>query len=104
MEVRERSSPDTETRDRLALERTLLANERTALAYVRTSLAIVGGGVGVLHLYPGDMGRVLGWALVAVGVALLVRGLQRSVTRAREHKAEKSNRARQEPRERSGVP
>lgn len=72
----QKASKETEVRDRLALERTLLANERTLLAYVRTALAMVGGG-GVLQLGNHDWTSKLGWVLIVLGSATLAFGFYR---------------------------
>ena len=86
----EKVSKETEVRDRLALERTLLANERTLLAYVRTALAMVGGG-GVLQLGGHDWTSKLGWLLILLGSVTLGFGFYRFsvvLTRVRREKSE----------------
>jgi putative membrane protein len=68
---------DTQVRDRLALDRTMLANERTLLAYLRTGLAFAAAGASSVHFLDTLAADVLGWALVAVSVVLTTLGLDR---------------------------
>ena len=65
-------------RDRLALDRTHLANERTALAHARTAIMLFVTGGTLLKLFaPQPAAVISGWALVAVGLAVLIAGLRR---------------------------
>jgi putative membrane protein len=57
--------------EELALLRTRLSNERTFLSYVRTALALGAAGLGLVFLIDGLLTDVLGWVLLAVGVAVL---------------------------------
>ena len=65
--------------EELALLRTRLANERTLLSYVRTALALGASGLGLVFLFQGPLTDAFGWMLVALGVAVLVFGVWRSV-------------------------
>ncbi|MEX2582943.1 MAG: DUF202 domain-containing protein, partial [Gemmatimonadota bacterium] len=69
--------PDTERRDRLALDRTHLANERTLLAYVRTGLTMVAAGAGILQFIQTPVAALSGWVLIAAGLVTLPVGLWR---------------------------
>jgi putative membrane protein len=60
---------DTLLRDRLAAQRTMLANERTLLAYLRTAIAFAAAGGSAVHFLDSTFFDVLGWVLVAVGMA-----------------------------------
>ncbi len=71
------TSEDTGTRDRLALQRTILANERTLLAYVRTAIALVAAGGSSIHFLGGFAADALGWVLVVAGVVTQAIGLWR---------------------------
>lgn len=68
---------ETERRDQLALDRTLLANERTLLAYVRTALALIGGGVGLLAFIDHPVTRVVGAVTAGAGLLLIPVGAWR---------------------------
>lgn len=68
---------ETEVRDQLALDRTLLANERTLLAYVRTALALAAAGAGLIQLVPSPSGRLWGWILLAAAALTLPVGVWR---------------------------
>ncbi len=68
---------DTEARERLALQRTVLANERTLLAYSRTAIAFVAAGGSSIHFLGGWVADGLGWFLVAAGVVTQAIGLWR---------------------------
>jgi putative membrane protein len=70
---------ETELRDQLAVDRTLLANERTLLAYVRTALALGAGGAGLLQFGAGRASGILAWALIAAGALVLPIGMRRFV-------------------------
>jgi putative membrane protein len=65
--------------EELALLRTRLSNERTFLSYVRTALALGAAGLGLVFLIDGLLTDVLGWVLLAVGVAVLGFGVWRFV-------------------------
>lgn len=70
-------------RDHLALDRTVLANERTFLAYVRTALATMAAGATLPKLFPDDRTfELVGWLLIAIGVACLAFGIYRTRTMA----------------------
>ncbi|QDT02952.1 hypothetical protein K227x_13310 [Rubripirellula lacrimiformis] len=67
-------------KDDLALVRTDLANERTLLAYSRTSLMMAATGVTLVKFFPEVLRiRLIGWALVAVGVTIGTVGVTRFV-------------------------
>ncbi len=51
-----------------------LANERTFLAWIRTALALAAGGLGALHLVPGQ------YSSVTIGISLLVLSLATAAT------------------------
>jgi putative membrane protein len=72
--------PDSERRDRLALDRTLLANERTLLAYVRTALALLGAGVGLLEFVDAALAPFAGWSCLVAGALMGLLGLWRYLT------------------------
>lgn len=62
-------------RDHLAADRTSLANERTFLAYVRSALAFAAVGFGLIKLIETTTALViLGWILIAIGIAILILG------------------------------
>ncbi|MEX1667957.1 YidH family protein [Zhongshania guokunii] len=69
---------DSDTRDRLALERTRMANERTFLAYIRTGLSLLAAAAVMfqffskLHSYIATV-----WVLVIFGLLVLVIGVFR---------------------------
>ncbi len=76
---------ESDIRDRLAVERTVLANERTLLAYVRTSLALFVVGITFIHL-PGlhpEAGpwslayHIAGWVFLVAAVVVAVIGYRR---------------------------
>ncbi len=64
-------------RDLLALDRTVLANERTLLAYFRTALALILSGATGIHLFSDTTMRLSGWALITLGIVILLFGLNR---------------------------
>ncbi|MDF1692553.1 MAG: DUF202 domain-containing protein [Zhongshania sp.] len=69
---------DSDTRDKLALERTRLANERTFLAYIRTGLSLLAAAV-VLFQFFSELHSYIAtaWGLAACGLVVLVIGLFR---------------------------
>jgi len=68
----------SDTRDQLALERTLLANERTLLAYIRTGLSLLAAAALLLHLFASVLiYTIVSWLLVIFGVGILVVGILR---------------------------
>ncbi|GMR24499.1 MAG: hypothetical protein BMS9Abin37_3051 [Acidobacteriota bacterium] len=71
------SSDQLILRDYLAAGRTDLANERTFLAYIRTALAVFAAGVTFVHFFDSIWLEILGWAIVPIGVAILVTGVVR---------------------------
>jgi putative membrane protein len=75
---------DSSTRDRLAVERTVLANERTLLAYVRTALAFAIAGASAIHFLDSPVVDVLGWISVAAGVVTAAIGAWRFVRTRRQ--------------------
>ena len=72
-----RSSDELILRDHLAAGRTDLANERTLLAYIRTALAVFAAGVTFVHFFDSVWLDILGWAIVPVGILILVVGVVR---------------------------
>jgi putative membrane protein len=64
-------------RDRLANARTVLANERTFLAYIRTALSLVAAGAFFIKFLPTMSMLIVGWGLVALGVAAFGVGVYR---------------------------
>jgi putative membrane protein len=75
---------DSSTRDRLAIERTVLANERTFLAYVRTALAFVIAGASAIHFLDSSFVDMLGWLGLAAGVITASIGAWRFVRTRRQ--------------------
>lgn len=73
------SGGETQVRDRLALDRTLLANERTLLSYARTALALAGGGAALVHFFYKGPIFWTGWILIILSGGLAVLGLVRFV-------------------------
>jgi putative membrane protein len=68
----------SDTRDKLAIERTRLANERTFLAYVRTGLALLGAAAVLFQFFAEINSHVAtAWVLAAFGLLVLVIGLFR---------------------------
>ena len=55
--------------DMLAADRTALSNERTLLSYVRTALTFAVSGGSAIQFIGGTLVDVVGYALVAAGVA-----------------------------------
>ncbi|MBW3628043.1 MAG: DUF202 domain-containing protein [Gemmatimonadetes bacterium] len=72
--------PDSDRRDQLAVDRTLLANERTLLAYVRTALALLGAGVGLLEFVDATAASFAGWTCAVAGALMVPLGLWRYLT------------------------
>lgn len=69
---------DSCIRDALAKDRTHLANERTFLAYLRTSLALMASGFFLIKFIDGStIFMILGFLIVASGVALFIYGMNR---------------------------
>jgi putative membrane protein len=75
---------DSSTRDRLAVERTVLANERTLLAYIRTALAFMIAGASAIHFLDSTVVDVLGWLGIAAGVVTGAAGAWRFVRTRRQ--------------------
>lgn len=74
---------ETQIRDRLAWQRTVLANERTLLAYVRTALGFFIAGIPALWWPDQPSIHLLGGLALAAGVVCLAIGLRRFVTTQR---------------------
>ncbi len=73
--------------DRLALDRTRLANERTLLAYLRTALGLAAAGATLMRFFPHTpLDRIVGVALMAFGLALLIVGVWRFTSEHRRYK------------------
>lgn len=70
-------SDRADSREELAVQRTVLANERTLLAFVRTAIALVAAGASSIHFLRGAVLDVLGWALIAAGIATQAIGVVR---------------------------
>lgn len=66
-----------DSREGLAVQRTVLANERTLLAFARTAIALVAAGASSIHFLGGAVFDVLGWALVAARVTVQAVGVVR---------------------------
>jgi putative membrane protein len=64
-------------RDHLAIDRTVLANERTLLAYLRTALAILVVGASLIKFFHAEVYEIIGWALLPLGVGVIVFGAVR---------------------------
>ncbi|QQS38762.1 DUF202 domain-containing protein [Candidatus Woesebacteria bacterium] len=64
-------------RDQLALERTAMANERTLLAYIKTMVGSMAVGVTFLKLFEGPVFYFGGFALIFLGISLLIIGFAR---------------------------
>jgi putative membrane protein len=69
--------PESALRDLLAVERTYLSNERTLLAYIRTAVALAGGGAALIQLIQTTAATLSGWALILLGIVVLVAGSYR---------------------------
>ena len=63
--------------DILASYRTILANERTVLSYVRTALTMFVAGVTFVHFFDSFVVRIIGWALMPIGLITLAIGVYR---------------------------
>ncbi len=69
---------DSDTRDKLALERTHLANERTFLAYVRTGLSLLVAAAVLFQFFTSLHAYIaIAWGLAGFGLAFLIIGLVR---------------------------
>ena len=69
---------NSDTRDKLALERTRLANERTFLAYIRTGLSLLGAAAVLFQFFAEQASHIASaWLLVAFGVVVLLIGVFR---------------------------
>lgn len=79
-EVAMAGGTDTQVRDRLAWQRTVLANERTLLAYVRTALGFLIAGIPALWWPDQPFIHILGGVALAAGVVCLAIGSRRFVT------------------------
>jgi putative membrane protein len=66
-------------RDRLAWHRTTLANERTFLSYIRAGITMVVAGITFIRFFDWLWIVVLGWALIAGGVAAYIIGQWRFI-------------------------
>lgn len=71
-------------RDLLAADRTRLANERTLLAYVRTAIGFLATGAGLLYLFDVRGLQIAGIVLAGVSVIILVIGVGRYRSVARD--------------------
>ena len=68
----------SDTRDKLALERTRLANERTFLAYVRTGLSLLAASAVLFQFFASLNAYVaVAWVLAGCGLIVLIVGLIR---------------------------
>ncbi|QJR80625.1 DUF202 domain-containing protein [Alteromonas pelagimontana] len=71
---------NTDTRDRLALERTRLANERTFLAYIRTGLSLLAASAVLFQFFSSlESYTAIAWLLSVCGIAVLAFGTYRFV-------------------------
>lgn len=69
---------NSDTRDKLALERTRLANERTFLAYIRTGLSLLGAAAVLFQFFAEENSYIASaWVLAVGGLFVLVIGLFR---------------------------
>ena len=69
---------NSDTRDKLALERTRLANERTFLAYVRTGLSLLAASAILFQFFSSlNSYIVVAWGLAGSGLIVLVVGVVR---------------------------
>ncbi|CAA0079027.1 Uncharacterised protein [Halioglobus japonicus] len=69
---------NSDTRDKLALERTRLANERTFLAYVRTGLSLLAASAVLFQFFSSLNSYILvAWVLAACGLVVLCLGVYR---------------------------
>ncbi|MDF0644102.1 MAG: DUF202 domain-containing protein [Nitrospira sp.] len=74
---------DTQIRDRLAWQRTVLANERTLLAYVRTALGFFIAGIPALWWPDQPSIHLLGGVALMAGVVCSAIGVRRFVSTQR---------------------
>lgn len=63
-----------EERTILAYLRTMMAKARTGLAFTRTGVSFAGIGIGFIRKFPPGPWTFFDWALIAVGVVMLVEG------------------------------
>ncbi|HJT21303.1 MAG TPA: DUF202 domain-containing protein [Nitrospira sp.] len=70
---------DTDSRDRLARQRTEMANERTLLAYIRTTLGFFIVGVPAVWWLDQPHVQLLGGLSLVAGVLCLVVGIWRFI-------------------------
>ena len=69
---------NSDTRDKLALERTRLANERTFLAYVRTGLSLLAASAVLFQFFSSLNSYIaVAWVLAVCGVVVLCVGFLR---------------------------
>jgi len=69
---------NSDTRDKLAFERTRLANERTFLAYIRTGLSLLAASAVLFQFFSSLHSYIaVAWFLAASGVVVLFVGLIR---------------------------
>lgn len=72
---------NSDSRDKLALERTRLANERTLLAYIRTGLSLLAASAILFQFFSSIHSyTAIAWGLAGFGLALLIIGLFRFMT------------------------
>lgn len=64
-----------EERTLLAFFRTLMAKSRTGMALGRTGVALAGIGIALIRQFSAGHGDLLGWALIAAGLAMTLEGL-----------------------------
>jgi len=68
----------SDTRDKLALERTRLANERTLLAYVRTGLSLLAASAVLFQFFSSLHSYIaVAWVLAVSGLVVLAVGVIR---------------------------
>lgn len=69
---------NSDTRDKLALERTRLANERTFLSYIRTGLSLLAASVILFQFFSTLNAYIaVAWILAASGGGVLLIGFIR---------------------------
>ena len=61
-------------KDQLAMDRTVLANERTFLAYFRTFVVFLSSGMAILKLNQFSALTEIGYGLMITGIVLLIMG------------------------------
>ena len=64
----------TDVRQSLALERTVMANERTLMSYLRTALAIAAAGLTIQHFSNSVWLVWVGYALIPAGLVMGISG------------------------------